>query len=163
MLGPVLREIWRPFYAFGAMACVVVVAGAPAAVGGSSTAVAIVICLSATLLGLAGARSLIWRLGPARVRVTCDDTGLFVRRGAKLLCHYPWSAIQEVALVSGDRWPEWTRWAMFTHLEVISVDSRGRTVDDSPGILLVKPTLVWQEQLKLETVVNRYIGEQRSP
>ncbi|MDP9459974.1 MAG: hypothetical protein M3Q22_06905 [Actinomycetota bacterium] len=159
LIIPVRREIWRPFYAYGAIALVVALVGLPAAVGGSSAATDVVLFIDAICLALAGVRTLVWRLLPARVTVSYDDSGLFVRRSARLLRHYPWTGVQQVFVSWGDRWPEWNRWAAFAQISVVSQGERRPSIDSSPGLLLVRPRDVEQAERNLEAVLERYVGD----
>jgi hypothetical protein len=163
LIAPAMTEVWRPFMAFGALACTAVVVGTPAIVAGSSTAAAVVVSAVVVILGLACARTLTWRLLPARVTVSYDTSGLFVERGTKVLRQYIWSDIREVELVPGYRWPEWSRWAMFAHLRVVGRADSDLAVDDSPGLLLVRPRRVQGAQEELKDVADRFIGGRARP
>lgn len=159
LISSVKQEIWRPFYALGALACAAALVGLPAAMAGSAIAIPVVLFWVTACLGLASTRTLVWRLFPARVTVSYDDSGLFVRRGAKLLAHYPWPGIQQVHLTWGDRWPEWSRWALFARISVVRDGDRGASIDTSPGILLVRPRDVENAQRSLDAVVDRYVDD----
>lgn len=159
LIVPVWQEIWRPFYASGAMAVVAALVGLFAAASGSSVATDVVLYFTVVFLVLALARTLIWWLLPGRVSVSYDDSGLFVRRGARLRRHYPWSGIEQVFLSWGDRWPEWNSWASFAEVSVVRLGERGRTTESSPGLLIVRPRDVEEAERNLEAVAQRYVGD----
>ena len=161
LIVPVRREMWRPFYAFGAMAFAAALVGLPATLGGSSVAGDVVLFVAVLCLGLACVRTLIWWLLPGRVTVSYDDSGLFVRRGARLLCHYPWSGVERIFVTWGARWPEWDRSALLIRIDVVLHGEQGTRVESSPGLLLVRPRDIERAARKLEAVVNRYVGNQR--
>lgn len=152
-----MREIWRPFYAFGSLGVASVLVGLPGMIDGSSTARDVTLFAVILLLGLATARTLIWRLIPARVTVTYDESGLFVRRGGELLRHYPWAGMRHVDLIRGYRWPEWSRWAMFAHVQVAG---EGDDVEweSSPQLLVVQPRYVEEAERRLEAVARQYVN-----
>ncbi|MGY1750719.1 hypothetical protein [Modestobacter sp. SYSU DS0511] len=150
------REVWRPFLAFGAIAGAVLVAGFVAWVSGSILGLQVANFVAVVCVATACVRALIWWLVPARVVVSHDDSGLFVRRGGKLLRDYPWADIQEVRLVWGDRWPEWNRWATFPCLSVVLRGEPG-AVNLSPSFLLVRVPDVEKAERELEGVVQRHL------
>jgi hypothetical protein len=157
LISPVLREIWRPFYAGGVMVCAVVIAASATAVRGSAVAVDVALFVIVVIVATTGARTALWRMGPGRVTVTYDDTGLFVRQGAKLLRHYPWQDVEQVDVLAGYRRPEWSRAALFAFLRVMWRDDRA-DVDISPEFLIVRRPLVDEAQRELQAVASRYLG-----
>lgn len=157
LITPDGRQIWRPIYAFGAIAIVIAVVGLVAAGRGSSDAWPVTIFCVTVCLGTAGARILIWWALPGRVTVSHDDSGLIVRRGRRLLRHYPWSHIRRVDVSYGDRWPEWGRTALFPRLRVERSEQGSGHVDWSPSFLLVRPSDVEEARRRLEGVVQRYV------
>jgi len=157
-----MREIWRPFYAFGVIAGLVLVVGAVAAARGSSLALPVAVFVDLVCVAIACVRTLMWWWLPARVTVSSDHSGLFVRRDKRVLRHYPWADVQQVRLTWGDRWPEWSRWAMFPYIGVLRRGDGGGALERSPAFLLVRVRDVEEAERLLYAAVGRHLSDEWS-
>jgi len=134
---PGLREVWRPFYPAaviaGAATGWAVLAFARRADGALAAAVFLVII--AVLQ--AAVRSLLWRLRPGSVTVSCDETAIYFRRGTRVVRSCPCSAVRRLDVVAaGPRSPEWTTWAAFTEITCVTGSWAHFSSVSSPEILL---------------------------
>ena len=152
---PVRREIWRPFRAYGVIAGVATFAAVIGRVRGDDTLVAVCFAFAGVAALLAPVRTATWRLRPARVTVTCDETAVYFRRGGRVVRSCPWSAVQELSVVPGDGRPEWSRWAAFSRVLCVTGTWPDRGTVRSPEILLVRPEQVHRAQHALDAAVRR--------
>lgn len=149
-------ESRRPFFAYGAI-CAVAASAAVVALllGHPDPLSAVLVFLVPVAVVLAAVRATAWRLLPGRVRVTCGPGGVAFWRGTRLIRRRSWDGIDAVVLSPGDRWPEWNTAAGFASVELYSDGDPG--VVSSPGILLVVPERLAEQEARLQAVVGRFI------
>lgn len=157
LIMPDKGEIWRPFYAYGIIAGLALSTASIAVLRGSEIALPVAIYIGLACMLCAAARTLVWWLLPGRVIVGYDHAGIHVRRGDKVLRTYRWSDTRRVWLAWGDRWPEWSRWAVFPSLSVEIDEGKGLKLKRSPAFLIVNPDTVRRAEKVLEAVSARYI------
>ena len=151
-----LREVWRPFYAGAVIIGLVMLGGVVAlARGPQEAALAAAFAVLAALLQ-AAVRTLLWRLRPGRVSVTCDDRAVHFRRGTRIVRSCPWSEVRQIQVISSSRWPEWSSWAGFATVTCMTGGWPHLDPVDSPELLLVRPEQLARAQAALDAAVHHY-------
>ena len=140
LVSPGMREIWRPFRVGVPLAAICAVWAAIAFARDADDAGAVAVGTALTALGQAAVRTLWWRLRPGRVTVSCDDEGIVVRRGSRVVRRWGWSddPRQQLYVSPGDRWPEWWRTATFATVEYVTGRWPAPQSVSSPQVLLVR-------------------------
>ena len=158
LIVPDKKETWRPFIAYGCGALVVILVCLPEIMRGSRGALGGAMGLILTLVLAACLRKFLWMRLRASTSVWWDTAGLVCMKRGRVLHRYPWAGMRHLALIPGNRFPEWTRWASFSEIRISRLIDGEMVAETTPQFLLVTPGRIMQADQELKSVAGQFVA-----